>query len=329
MLLNDIQDRLNPRPWTRGYQVVPMRGVPPLIDLMIAHHEAAHCVFNYINGQRIHDVSISPGRGAGEFRSVPNPRTLADEGTPEGGAELIGMMMAACDTETRKHWLRDVVGYAVGRAAQRKFGAKDEYYDSFCWQDYQIINRVLDAITRDPERKAKYLRQVEDDAEEFVRANWRSICRLAEQIFERGTLNKREIEAVLAPPILLNETAAQKAYNLIAAGMVNVGGFAWDAADDAGEEYGLGVDAPTDDTEPRYHYPFGKDGEVYIQALQDATACGPPTVAAYAKTLLDHIQKQKEQNLENTTGGRTWGRALPRRPGDEPGFYRRVDGYFK
>jgi hypothetical protein len=113
---------------------------------MIAHHEAAHCVFNYINGQRVHDVSISPGHGAGEFRSVPNPRTLADEDTPEGGAELIGMMMAACDAETRRQWLRDVVGYAVGRAAQRKFGAKDEYYDSFCWHDYRIINRVLDAI---------------------------------------------------------------------------------------------------------------------------------------------------------------------------------------
>ena len=127
MLLNDIYDRLNPRPRARGYQVVPTRGVAPLVDLMIAHHEAAHCVFSYINGRRVHDVSISPGRGAGEFRSVPNPRTLADEGTPEGGAELIGMMMAACDAETRRQWLRDVVGYAVGRAAQRKFGAKHEY----------------------------------------------------------------------------------------------------------------------------------------------------------------------------------------------------------
>jgi hypothetical protein len=25
----------------------------------------------------------------------------------------------------------------------------------------------------------------------------------------------------------------------------------------------------------------------------------------------------------------TWGRALPRRPGDEPDFFRRVDGYFR
>ena len=106
--------------------------------------------------------------------------------------------------------------------------------------------------------------------------------------------------------------------------MVNVGGFAWDDNTSAAEFYGLGVDAPTDGTEPKYHYPFGKDGEVYIQALQDATACGPPTVAAYAKTLLDHIQKQKEQNLKNTTGGRS----RSYRYGDDTILWRN-DGYLR
>ena len=52
------------------------------------------------------------------------------------------------------------------------------------------------------------------------------------------------------------------------------------------------MDAPIDGTEPTYHYPFGRDGEVYVQALKDAIASGPPTVAAYAKTLMDHIQNR-------------------------------------
>jgi hypothetical protein len=111
--------------------------------------------------------------------------------------------------------------------------------------------------------------------------------------------------------------------------MVNVGGFAWDDDTDAEEEYGLGVDAPKDGTTPKYFYPFGKDGEVYIEALQDAIADGPPVVAAYAKQLLDHIQKQKKQSLENTHNPRGWAYALPRRAGDEENFRRRVDGYFR
>ena len=98
---------------------------------------------------------------------------------------------------------------------------------------------------------------------------------------------------------MLNETAAQKAYDLISAGMVNVGGFAWDA-DDTDVELYLGEDA-ADGVEPKYFYPVGKNGEVYLTALQDAIASGPPVVATYAKTLLDHIQKQKKQSEENTT----------------------------
>jgi hypothetical protein len=342
MLLNDIYDRLNPRPRTRGYQVVQAHGVAPLIDLMIAHHEAAHCVFSYINGRRVHDVSISPGRGAGEFRSVPNPKTLADEGTPEGGAELIGMMAAARHAETRRQWLRDVVGYAVGRAAQRKFGAKDEYYDSFCRQDYQIINRVLHAITRDPERKARYLRQVEDDAEVFVYRHWNEICKLAAKIYRRGTLDKRQIAAVLgkhASEVVLNDAGAQLAYDLVCQNKLDWGGFAWDSdvdgealLDEEGQDtlskYHLGMDSKATGTS-KYHFPFTKTGgEVYVKALLDAEKQGGP-VGQYAAQLLDQITAMKEQSEANTTKPRGWGRALPRQPGDKENFRRRCDGYIK
>jgi hypothetical protein len=197
MLLNDIQDRLNPRPWTRGYQVVPTRGVAPLVDLMICHHESAHCLFHYLNGLRVHDVTVKHGEGRGQFRSAPDATMFAPPDTPEGGAEMISMMMAACDAETCRQWLHHLVGYAVGKAAQREFGARHKSYDVYFYQDYVIINRVIDAITRDPELKARYLRQVEDDAEEFVGVNWRKITKLADAIYRRGRLDEREIEAVL------------------------------------------------------------------------------------------------------------------------------------
>ena len=106
-----------------------------------------------------------------------------------------------------------------------------------------------------------------------------------------------------------------------AAGLVNTGGFAWDDDTDAEEEYGLGVDAPEAGTTPKYFYPFGRDGEVYVVALEDAIANGPPVVAAYAKQLLDHIQKQKKQSLENTP--------RPRAHGCDPELRWRHDGFLK
>jgi hypothetical protein len=48
------------------------------------------------------------------------------------------------------------------------------------------------------------------------------------------------------------------------------------------ESYHLG--AAVDGTKPKYYYPFGKGSEVYVEALKDAIASGPPTVAAYTKT---------------------------------------------
>jgi hypothetical protein len=103
-------------------------------------------------------------------------------------------------------------------------------------------------------------------------------------------LGRSEIARVLErATITLNENAADTAYGLISAGLINTGGFAWNDETDAEEEYGLGV-------------------EVYVAALEDAIANGPPVVAAYAKQLLDHIQKQNKQSLANTPRPRAHGR---------------------
>jgi hypothetical protein len=63
-----------------------------------------------------------------------------------------------------------------------------------------IINFVLDTITRDPAIKQRYLAEIEERAERFVREHWREIEKLGKKIFERGHLDAQEIEAVLAPP---------------------------------------------------------------------------------------------------------------------------------
>jgi hypothetical protein len=99
---------------------------------------------------------------------------------------------------------------------------------------------------------------------------------------------------------------------------------AWDSDDDDLDDYDLASD---DDGEVQTHFPFGKNGEVYVTALLAAEKEGG-AIGDYASELLAKIQKQKKQSLENTLNPRSWGRALPRRPGDEENFRRRVDGYF-
>jgi hypothetical protein len=79
----------------------------------------------------------------------------------------------------------------------------------------------------------------------------------------------------------------------------------------------------------KYYFPFTKTGnEVYVAALEDAMAQGG-VVGEFAAQLLDKISAMKKQSEENTTKPRMWGRAMPRRPGDEANFYRRCDGYFR
>jgi hypothetical protein len=117
---------------------------------------------------------------------------------------------------------------------------------------------------------------------------------------------------------------------------LNWSGFSWDRSDDndlldeehEGSKFYLG-----EDTEAvgagKFHYPFTKTGgEVYVEALLQAEKQGG-VVGEFAAQLLDKISAMKKQSEENTTKPRMWGRAMPRRPGDEPNFYRRRDGYFR
>jgi hypothetical protein len=93
----------------------------------------------------------------------------------------------------------------------------------------------------------------------FVLRRWNAIYALAKELYARGNLGRSEIARVLErATITLNENAAETAYGLISAGLINTG-FAWNDETDVEEEYGLGVDAPKDGTAPKYFYPFGKE----------------------------------------------------------------------
>ena len=175
----------------------PMREPPPpkceLLDLLVCHHEAGHAVFAYVDGARIHDVSVEAD-GSGRFRHIPEAIDLSDNPKREPGTPL-------ADSETARVWLRKLVGFAAGRAAGRRFGAGPAY-DYMAADDYRTIHFVLDAITKDPGRKRQHLIEIEQQAKEFVDRHWNSITRVANAMFEAPDhrLDRRQIERVLASP---------------------------------------------------------------------------------------------------------------------------------
>jgi hypothetical protein len=115
--------------------------------------------------------------------------------------EDLTIMAALVDEGTRKAWLKELPGFACSKYAQRRFGARDRFYHAACEHHDRIIDRVLDAITRnDKETKRRYRGETEREAEQFVNDYWPEITRLADEIFKRGHLDREQIEAVLAPP---------------------------------------------------------------------------------------------------------------------------------
>jgi hypothetical protein len=91
--------------------------------------------------------------------------------------------------------------FAVGRHAQHRFGAKQKVFDDACAHDDEVISRVINLATSDPAAERRRLHdQVEREARGFVDRHWPEIEKLGNVLFERGRLDKHEIEVVLAPP---------------------------------------------------------------------------------------------------------------------------------
>jgi hypothetical protein len=99
--------------------------------------------------------------------------------------------------DARNHWKENLVGLAVGKAAQRKFGAKDAWYDSWCSDDDYKIWFVARTVSATEGEAVQFVRMIEAEAEEFVDEHWDAIQRLGEILHSRVSLNEKEIRAVL------------------------------------------------------------------------------------------------------------------------------------
>jgi hypothetical protein len=306
-----------------------------LIDMLAAIHEAGHVVFAHINNHPIHDVRIEgQGRGGGEFRTHDGPNRM-----PLLTGNEAPIRVNASDKE-RREWCKTLVSFCVPKLAQNKYAG--HVGDSMCSHDDAAISRILSSISRSLEDERRMFAQIQEEASKLVDVYWPEILIVARALFEHGRLNKQQIAhllRVLPTKIAINQTGVDYASSLIAAGKISWGLFTWndetdgaDLLDEEGEDpvsyYHLGYDTEVVGAS-KYHFPFGKNGEVYAQALVQAAEAGG-TIGDYAKKLLGEIAGEKAQSLANTPKPRMMARALPRQPGDPPDFRRRVgDGYLK
>jgi hypothetical protein len=309
-------------PISRSISRSDTSAMAPLLRQMLAVHEAAHCTWHWVNRRSVHSVVVH-GDG-GEFRAVEG----AGSHTPLYASNDVTDMLRDSDRKTREGWLQEGVAFMVARTAQRRV-SRDPAYDSWCGNDINMVDRIVRALGGSARERAENLQWIEDEAEEFVNRYWKQIGCLADAILRRGgRLDEQQIRSVLASSIKLNETAAKHALSLACAGCVNYSApFAWSDDSDAADLYHLGEDG---EGGTQLYFPYGANNQVYITALKDAIESGSPAVASFAQKLLDDIEEMQAQSKANTTNPRGWGRALPRRPGDEENFRRRVgDGYLK
>jgi hypothetical protein len=288
-------------------------------SMVTAVHEAAHAAYYYFNRLSVFSAEID-GNGGGRFRTHDGPDLPLLTGN-EHRATI------AADDQSKREWVELLIGVACSRHAQRKYCGSD-LYDGKCEHDDLVVNRVLSSIASAPSERRDMAISVELGAREFVKEHWSDILKLARVLFARGRLDKGQIEAVLGKRELeLNQSAVNHADYLVSTGAVNWGPFTWaddtdgadllddDDDDDENGRYHLGENVD-DATTAKYHYPFGKGGEVYIEALKDAQQAGG-AVADYATKLLTEITAQKKQSYQ------------PKRAARHEGLRWRNDGYLK
>src|SRR5262245_37573519 len=150
-----------------------------LLDQLAAIHEATHVVFAYVNRRPIHGVTIKQeGIGGGQFQHTENSTVELSDDVKQRAREDISILMGI-ERHTAAHWLAQLPGLAVARFAQRKFGARDPWYDSACAHVDAVIDRVIALIAHDaPDEQRRLRARVDDEARAFVDEHWRSIVKL-------------------------------------------------------------------------------------------------------------------------------------------------------
>jgi hypothetical protein len=162
----------------------------PLLGMLAAIHESAHAVCSYIHHQPIHSVAIEgQNRLGGTFRRHAPVRSI-NKIAAVGGIEP--------SLSDRDRWRQSLIALAAGRAAQRRFGARHEFYDGLCDGDFNKIETVARAVTATPAETRAYVAEIVEEAERFVEQHWSEIERVAKRLHAKGRLDETAISQAIA-----------------------------------------------------------------------------------------------------------------------------------
>jgi hypothetical protein len=170
MLLSDIQRRLDPPNYLRHRGLDEPSQIrhpesepepddePELLRELTRIHEASHIVLAHVGGLRV--------EGAKSARGNASVRLNVPSGTQAAVSYMITL--------------------TGSRAAQRKFGATDEYYEQGCAEDDRQIENMARKLAKTEHDVDRIIGAVEREAERLVNRHWTDIKYIA------GALRKLE-----------------------------------------------------------------------------------------------------------------------------------------
>jgi hypothetical protein len=181
--------RLNepPRPAIRRYQPAAMRS--PLLDELTAIHEAGHAVVAHVHDRPIHSAALTDG--GGEFRHH------SDQPIDEAG--LLDAIVSGLEPSpsARDTWRSSLIEVAAGRAAERKFGATQDFYDANGSHDRGKLVAVACAVTDSDAESLAYIAEIEAEAARLVDEHWAAIQAVARALHAAGSLDEAKIRAAI------------------------------------------------------------------------------------------------------------------------------------
>lgn len=154
-----------------------------------AYHEAGHGVACIVQGHSVATLTIIPGK-----------RSLGHYVRPS----VFGYV---CDTrrERRKIARELIIVCYAGWAAQKRFdpnanegGSQLDYDQAFNLStEFSVFPRGISSIGDDAHDV--FLKKLRNESSRLVRKHWRAVEALAEELFERRTLNGDAIETIVEP----------------------------------------------------------------------------------------------------------------------------------
>jgi hypothetical protein len=141
-----------------------------LLDDIAAHHESGHVIAARLYGRDVSRVWVKRngfGGGFTEFGTLPPSPDVQDV-------------------------LEHAVIVASGRAAQEKFGAKQEIYIAACAGDDNQIQQIVERLMPVAHR-SRCLDAIRNEARQLVEAKWGHIREFARVLLARGSLDAADI----------------------------------------------------------------------------------------------------------------------------------------